>query len=245
LINPPGSRDLLLVPFPTLSQAIGCVPAILREKILPVGIEFMEQDIFQMVEDFAQKKIPLHGFPAYLMIMLETDSQEEFHRQAERLSDVCIKNGAVDTFVPDSEKAKRNLLEAREKFYPTIQHHGMADIADVVVPRSQIARFVEQVKEISLQFGIKVVAYGHAGDGNVHLHPLGGETDAARVKDLMKALMRTGIALGGTISGEHGLGDAKKDYLPLAISPAELELMGRIKAAFDPHGIMNPGKVLD
>ncbi len=245
LINPPGSRDILLVPFPTLSQAMGCVPAILREKILPVGLEFMEQDIFQMVEDYAQKKIPLHGYPAYLMIMLETESREEFHQQAERLSEVCLANGAVDVFVPDSEKAKRNLLEAREKFYPTIQHHGMADIADVVVPRSQIARFIEQVKAISLRFGIKVVAYGHAGDGNVHLHPLGGEKEAGRVKDLMKELILAGLALGGTISGEHGLGQEKKDYLPLAAPPAALELMRRIKGAFDPNRILNPGKVLE
>jgi glycolate oxidase len=156
-----------------------------------------------------------------------------------------LKNGAVDIFVPDSEKARRNLLEAREKFYPTIQHYGMLDIADVVVPRSQIARYVEKVKEIGLEFGIKVIAYGHAGDGNVHLHPLGGEKDSARAKKMMVALIKAGIALGGTISGEHGLGREKKDYLPLAASAAKIELMRRIKQAFDPFAIMNPGKVLD
>jgi glycolate oxidase len=245
LITPPGSRELLLVPFKTLSAAIGCVPAILKEKILPVGIEFMEQDIFNMVEEFANKKIPLHGYPAYLMIMLETENRDEFHSQAERLTEVCLKNGAVDVFVPDSEKAKRNLLEAREKFYPTIQHYGMLDIADVVVPRSQIAIFVNKVKEISAKFDIKVVAYGHAGDGNVHLHPLGAAREMTRVKDLMVTLYQAGIDLGGTISGEHGLGKDKKGYLHLAASDEQINLMRRIKAAFDPNQIMNPGKVVD
>jgi glycolate oxidase len=245
LIAPPGSREILLVPFKTLSEAIGCVPPILKEKILPVGIEFMEQDIFEMVEEYAQKKIPLHGYPAYLMIMLEADNQDQFHSQAELLTAVCLAHGAVDVFVPDSEKAKRNLLEAREKFYPTIQHYGMLDIADVVVPRSQIAAFVEKVKEISRKFDIKVVAYGHAGDGNVHLHPLGAEKESARVKDLMVELYQAGIVLGGTISGEHGLGKDKKAYLRLAASAEKIELMRRIKTAFDPNHIMNPGKVFD
>jgi glycolate oxidase len=245
LINPPGSRELLLVPFPDLAAAIRCVPAILREKILPVGLEFMEEDIFQMVEDYAGKKIPLRGYPAYLMIMLESANPGEFQNEAERLSEVCLKNGASDVFVPDSPRAKRNLLEAREKFYPTIQHFGMLDIADVVVPRSEIAKFVEQVKQISRDFGIKIIAYGHAGDGNVHLHPLGDDVAPARLHDLMVELYRAGIALGGTISGEHGLGKDKKGYLPLAAPAAKIELMRRLKGVFDPCWILNPGKVID
>jgi glycolate oxidase len=245
LIIPPGSRELLLVPFRTLSEAIGCVPAILKENILPVGIEFMEQDIFQMVEEQSNKRIPLQGYPAYLLIMLESEGIEEFHTQAECLTSVCLKNGAVDVFVPDSQRAKRNLLDIREKFYPTIQRSGMLDIADVVVPRSQIALFVEKVKEISQRFGIKVVAYGHAGDGNIHLHPIGSQKEYPRSKDLMVALYKAGISLGGTISGEHGLGKDKKKYLPLAASPEKLALMSRIKVAFDPNRILNPGKVID
>ena len=98
---------------------------------------------------------------------------------------------------------------------------------------------------ISREFEIKVIAYGHAGDGNVHLHPLGGEKEAVRLPDLMLALYRAGIALGGTISGEHGLGKDKKSYFPLAASAGKLELMRRLKQAFDPNWILNPGKVID
>jgi glycolate oxidase len=138
------------------------------------------------------------------------------------------------------------LLEAREKFYTTLQHRGMLDIADVVVPRSQIAVFVEKVKGIGDRYGIPVIAYGHAGDGNVHLHPMKRDADKdARVKDLLKEIYQAGIALGGTISGEHGLGSEKKGYFITTVPREKLELMKRIKLAFDPSNILNPGKVID
>jgi glycolate oxidase len=122
--------------------------------------------------------------------------------------------------------------------YLTAQRH--ADIADAVVPRSRIADFVEKVREISQRFGIQVVAYGHAGDGNVHLHPLGSAIGADKVKELMAEIYKVAVSLGGTISGEHGLGFDKKGYLPLAESRDKLGLMKRIKQAFDPNNIMNP-----
>lgn len=245
LIAPPGSREILFIPFNQLTDAIRCVPAILKENILPVGIEFMEQDILTMVERHTGLKIPLPGYPAYLMIFLEAESPEEFLRLAERAGEICLAHGAVDVFVPTTGEAKNNLLEAREKFYPTIQHHGLLELADVVVPRSRIAEFVERVKEISLNYGIRVIAYGHAGDGNVHLHPVGESVDAVKMKGLLTEIYQTGVALGGTISGEHGLGADKKDYLPLVTGREQVDLMKRIKQAFDPNNIMNPGKVLD
>jgi glycolate oxidase len=245
LIAPPGSREILFIPFHTLNDAIHCVPVILKEKILPVGIEFMEQDLLSMVEEFTGKEIPLHGYPAYLMLIIESENQGEFERITEQISEICMRQGAVDVFVPGSENAKRNLLEAREKFYSTMQHRNMLDIADVVVPRSQIAEFVRNVKDISRKYGIPVIAYGHAGDGNVHLHPIGTSVAENRKKALLSEIFKEGIKLGGTISGEHGLGLFKKEYLHLAEPSEKIELLKRIKQAFDPNNIMNPGKVLE
>jgi glycolate oxidase len=246
MITPPGSREILFIPFNNLTDAIRCVPVILKDRILPVSIEFMEQDILRLVKDYTGKEFPIPSFPAYLMLMIESASQEEFYQTCERISDVCVKHGAVDTFAPGSESAKRHLLEMREQFYPTMQHRGMLELADVVVPRSQIAKFVEKVKEISRKYDIPVITYGHAGDGNVHVHPLRQNTDKdASVKELLTKIYEAGIALGGTISGEHGLGYDKKDYLPLAAPEAKLNLMKRLKQAFDPNNIMNPGKVLE
>jgi glycolate oxidase len=245
LITPPGSRELMLIPFNSLTEAIRFVPVILREKILPVSIEFMERDILRLVQKYTGKELPVKSYAAYLMLMIECDSADEFCHISEQIQNLCLRYGAVDAFVPASESAKRRLLELREKFYPTMQHCGMLDIADVVVPRSQIAEFVEKVKEISRKYAIPVIAYGHAGDGNVHLHPLSQGADKdAHVKELLAEIYKVGISLGGTISGEHGLGSEKKDYLPLAATREKLDLMRRLKLAFDPNQIMNPGKVL-
>ncbi len=246
LITPPGSREILLIPFRSLGAAIRTVPVILKGPDLPVSLEFMDADILHLVQEDTGQEFPFPFFPAYLMLMIESASYDDFCASADRLGEVCRRQGAVDIFVPPGERAKRRLLEIREHFYPTLQHKGMADIADVVVPRSQIAVFVEKVREISAKYRIPVITYGHAGDGNVHIHPL--QSEAARpdrLAELLLEIYQAGISLGGTVSGEHGLGEAKKKYLRLGIAPATWHLHRRIKRAFDPHNIMNPGKVLD
>lgn len=245
LIASPGTRDLLFVPFNQLKTAIRCVPAILKANILPIGIEFMEQDILRMVEENTGLKIPVPGYPAYLMIFVESANQDEFLIQAERIGEICLAHEAADIFIPVTDESKHTLLEAREKFYPTVQHIGFLELADTVVPRSRVADFVEKIKELSLKYDIRIMTYGHAGDGNVHLHPIGSSADPARMQALMNEIYHAAIDMGGTISGEHGLGIDKMGYLPMAIGQDTLDLMKRIKSAFDPHGILNPGKVLE
>lgn len=247
LSNTPGKSEILFIPFNSLHDAIGAVPDILKERILPVGIEFMEKDVVEMVEQYTGKEIPSHGYNAFLLLIVEADDEEEVLRIASRVGDICLNHGAVDVFIPGSEVAKKDLLEAREKFYPAIGHFGMLDIADVVVPRSRIAEFVEKTKEIASEYGMPLVTYGHAGDGNVHLHPMsqGAGKSHEKLKELLEKIYEVGISLGGTISGEHGLGLAKKDYLPLAAGKSKMDLMKRLKQAFDPNGILNPGKVFD
>jgi len=246
LISQPGSREILFVPFRTLQDAVRTVPEILKEKILPVGIEFLEKDILDATEKFTGKEIPLSGYPAYLMIMVEADDQDQFLSIADRIGKVCLRMGAVDIFVPGSERAKRNLLEAREKFYPALRQLGMLEMADVVVPRSCVADFVEGGKAIATKHGLVMHASGHAGDGNVHFHLNAEDTEAnaIKAKECLADIFKMGVSLGGSISGEHGLGCAKMEYLPLAADKAKMELMKRIKRAFDPFNIMNPGKVL-
>ena len=138
-------------------------------------------------------------------------------------------------------------MEAREKFHPALVHNGTLSLADVVVPRSRIADFVEKANTIASQHGMVLIASGHAGDGNVHLHLMGEDTGANRetAEKILEEIYITGVSMGGTISGEHGLGFTKKRYLPLAESAGKIELMKRIKQAFDPHNILNPGKVFD
>ena len=247
LIAPPGRREILFIPFHNLHDAIGSVPDILKERILPVGIEFMQRDIINMAEQYTGKEIPLHQYEAFLMIIVEAENEDEIYRISNRIGEICLNHGAVDVFIPGSERAKRNLLDAREKFYPIIKHFGITEIADVVVPRSKIAEFVEKAKGIASEYGIPLIAFGHAGDGNVHLQPLTQEGDKYqdKIKELLREIYEVGISLGGTISGEHGLGFDKKGYLRMVADKNKIELMKRLKRAFDPNNIMNPGKVFD
>jgi glycolate oxidase len=247
LSPPPGKTEILLIPFRNLRDAIRSVPDILAQGILPVGIEFMERNIIEMVERFSGKEIPLHQHEAFLMIIVEGADDDEIFRMSNRIGEICMGRDAVDVYIPGSERAKRNLIEAREKFYPAMVHFGILDIADVVVPRDMIAAFVERSSRAAEEAGISLIACGHAGDGNVHLCLMGGGTAASaeKAEALLRQIYEIGVSFGGTISGEHGLGFTKKGYLPIAADSAKMALMRRIKAAFDPNNIMNPGKLID
>jgi len=244
LIAPPGRRDIVLVPFDSLQRAIDVVPHILKKGILPVGIEFIDKEVAGLVARFRGKEIPLRDYEAFLMIIIEADSDEAMQAQATRLGDICLEHGALDVLVAAGDRA-RDMTDFREKAWPAIAHAGNAELIDVVVPRSRIADLVQQVMEASRQRGITMYTVGHAGDGNIHFAPLVPDAPDGkdRMKDLFREVYRLGVAMGGTISGEHGIGIAKREYMDIAVPQAKLELMGRLKAAFDPRNIMNPGKV--
>lgn len=245
LIPPPGKTEILLIPFHSLHDAVSSVPAILKRGIVPVGIEFMQKDIVTLSEQYTGKEMPLHDHEAFLMVIVEGNDEDEIHQQANEIGQICMNNGAIDVFIPPSERAKRNLIEIREKIYFALQRAGALDIADVVVPRSNIAKFVETSQKIGKEYGIPVLVVGHAGDGNIHLSLMGKKSEdlKKKSKELLGKIVEAGVSLGGTISGEHGLGFAKNVYLPLALSQDKIALMKRIKNAFDPNGILNPGKV--
>lgn len=245
----PKRREVLFIPFQRLNDAIKAVPDILKHRILPVGIEFMERDIITIVEQHLNREIPFHDYEAFLMIIVEGESEDEILEAAQHIEEVCLRNGAIDTLVPGSERAKRELLEARERFYPAARQTGPLDTADVVVPRSKIPDFVKRVKEIGLEHQIPTLAFGHAGDGNVHLCLLGKDMDEDTWKNKLPQVFRdiyqVGASLGGAISGEHGVGFDKKGYLGATMDEELIALMKRIKRAFDPNNILNPGKIFD
>jgi len=181
--------------------------------------------------------------------MIEGESEDEIHQYFSSLDEICRQHGAVEVTVPGSGRAGRKLLETREKFNPALKKYAPFELIDVVVARSKIAAFVKEVKEISLKHGISVIAYGHAGDGNVHLHPvcldMSEDEWLGRLPALTKDIFRAGVAFGGAISGEHGIGLAKKEYLPVQMDAVHLDLMKNVKKAFDPDNILNPGKIFD
>ena len=241
--------EVLFVPFTNLQSAIDAVPEILRLKITPVGIEFMERSIVEIVEKYTGQELPQHDHEAFLLIIMEGESEDEILECFAMIEEICSQHGAAEAVVARSEQAKSLLLETREKFFPAVQKTAPIELLDVVVPRHEIARFVAKVKEISTAHGVPVIAYGHAGDGNVHLHPIcidmTKEEWEKRLPSLFSDIYQAGISLGGAISGEHGIGIAKKEYLPIQMDSALLDIMKAIKKAFDPHNILNPGKIFD
>jgi len=249
LTTKPAKREVLFAPFTNLQNAIDAVPEILRLKMTPIGIEFMERNIVEIAEKYLDREIPYHQYEAFLMIIMEGETEGEIYEYFSKVEEICKQHGAIEAMVPGSERAKRRLLDAREKFYHAIKRFAPMEIADVVVPRSEIAKFVRRVKEISKEYEVPVIVYGHAGDGNVHLHPICVNMDRKewdkRLPRLMSDLYRAGISLAGAISGEHGIGFNKKIYLSIGMDSTLLDIMTGIKKAFDPNNILNPGKIFD
>jgi len=249
LTTKPAKREVLFVPFMNLQDAIDVAPEILRLKVTPIGIEFMERRVVEIAEKYLDREMPYHQHEAFLMIIMEGESEDEIYEYFAKVEEICKRHNAIEVTVPGSERAKRRLLDTREKFYHAIKKFAPMELVDVVVPRSEIAKFVRKVKEISEEHEVPVVMYGHAGDGNVHLHPIcvnmNRQEWGRRLPHLMSDIYRAGVSFAGAISGEHGIGFDKKAYLPIGMDNALLDIMRSIKRAFDPNNILNPGKVFD
>jgi glycolate oxidase len=247
LIPLPGKREILCIPFGNLKDAIRAVPAILKEGIFPVGIEWMEKDLINLVKQHTGKEVPLRDYEAFLMIIVEAGNEDEFITLSNLIGEICRKHGALDIFIPGSERAKRNLLEVREQFHSVIGRCQVLGSADIVVPRSQIAELIEKVRGKAREYDVAILAFGHAGDGNLHLYLIkqGTSVSEEKTNELLAEIFKIGTSMGGTISGEHGLGFSKKGFLPVVAEKQKIDLMRRIKQAFDPKNIMNPGKIFD
>ncbi|MGA2157675.1 MAG: FAD-binding oxidoreductase [Dehalococcoidia bacterium] len=245
----PACREALFIPFHNLQQAIDSVPEILMLGKVPVGLEFMEESILHIAELYTGKKLPYRGYAAFLLVLAEADSQDEIAGYFCEVEAVVRKHGAAEAMVPPGRLAMKKLLEAREGFYHAIKKFAPMQILDTVVPRSEIARFVADVKKLETKYDIPVIVYGHAGDGNVHLHPVHRDMPYAVWKKRLASLMKDIYALcdhyGGSVSGEHGIGIDKKEFFNSTVDKMVLKTLKKIKAALDPHHVLNPGKIFD
>ncbi len=249
LVKLPGIFMTLYVPFDDLHHAVDSVCDILRKRITPTAIEFVERDAILLAEEHLDRKMPHDEANAYLIIRLEADKEDDLYEEAEAVSEICTDRGAVDVLVADTPETQARIWDIRSNFYEAVVKARVADLVDAAVPPAKIADFMHAVKEISKEHGMRIIGYGHAGDGNIHLHPLKDRlTDEEwerKLPQVMEAIYRRAAEFGGTVSGEHGLGSAKKKYAPIALSKEEIEIMRGIKSVFDPNGILNPGKVFD
>jgi glycolate oxidase len=255
LLPPVGSVQTLIAPFRTVEQAIGAVPGMLAAGIIPCAVEFVPHSVIRCAERLLNKTWPAQEGTASLMIILDGRSDEDTLSQAESVGAALEKAGALDVLLSDQKARQAEILEIRSMLYEAVRP-GTAEGFDVCVPRSEIAGHVVFVRGLEERLGVAIPTYGHAADGNVHSHslraPLVDGVFGAELPDWRKtsAEIRTAlyddvIRRKGVISGEHGIGLAKREHLSMNLGPAHLDAMRAIKKALDPAGILNPGKIFE
>lgn len=240
----------LLVPFSSADEALDAVPAIVRSKANPTAIEYMSRDVILMAEEYLGKKFPDTHAPAYLLLTFDGDDLDQVEQSYASTAELCLAHGAQDVLIVDTEERKKSVWDARGAFLEAIKAGAVEmDECDVVVPRSCIADYIKFTHRLAEKLNLRIPSFGHAGDGNLHIYlcrdAMSRQEFAARCKDAFAALYARAAQEGGKISGEHGIGYAKKEYLQKQIPPAELALMRGIKAVFDPQNLLNPDKVCE
>jgi glycolate oxidase len=250
----PKKSVLLLMPFVTNEEACKAIAEIFRAGITPSGMEFFEREAAMKTIDYCEKiyaaKVTTtfpENMDAYLLCELDGNDDEVLMRDAERVMSVVENFQAGEILFADSEAQKEELWKIRKNISPGVQAYSLNKAEDVVVPRANLPRLIVGIKEIGKDFGFNSVCYGHLGDGNLHVNVLkeqmSDEDWNTKVNLGIAEIFKLTVSLGGTLSGEHGIGIAKRPFMPIAMGEANLMVMRGIKKAFDPNGILNPGKI--
>jgi glycolate oxidase len=246
LVPKPAAKRTALAIFEDISKASAVVNEILLAGILPSTLEIVDETAIHCVEDYMNLGLDC---TADAMLLAETDgAPENAEHEIERVAEICQKAGAKEVQVAHNTAESDELWRARRSISPSLGRVRPNKLGeDIVVPRSAIPSMVARIKRISQEHNLPIVIFGHAGDGNLHPNILFDKRDAEeseRVEAAVSDLFAAAVDLGGTLSGEHGVGMLKRPYLEMALGPLAIEVMRGIKHALDPKGILNPGKVL-
>jgi glycolate oxidase len=250
----PQKNVLLLIPFVTNEEACRGIAAIFTAGIQPSGMEFFEREAAMKTIDYVEKiyaaKVTTpfpENMDAYLLCELDGNDEEVLMRDAERVMNVLEGFEAGEILFAETAAQKEELWKIRKNISPAVNAYTLTKSDDVVVPRANLPKLIKGIKEIGRNFGFNTVCFGHLGDGNLHVNILKeniSETDwETKIPEGIGEIFKLTVALGGTLSGEHGVGIAKRPYMSIAMSEVNLELMRGIKKVFDPKGILNPGKI--
>ncbi len=249
LIPLPKRNLLMLIPFRSAEKACEAVAAIFKAGITPSGLEFMERDALTWTADFINDTSTRIGDDEAAHLLVEVDGNHEdiLMKECEAIMEVVEQFDPLEVLFADTQAQKDRLWNLRRKVGEAVKSQSVYKEEDTVVPRYALPDLLKGVKEIGHKYGFKSVCYGHAGDGNLHVNIIKGNlTEEQWEHELPKAIreiFELTVILGGTISGEHGIGHVQKSYMDIPFSAFTLELMRAIKNVFDPKGILNPGKI--
>ncbi len=248
LLPRPKKAISLLVPFPTLKDAISTVPLIVKSKAIPTAIEFMQREVIEDAENYLGKPFPDKQSDAYLLLKFDGNSTEEIEEAYDAVARLCLEQAAVDVLISDTEEREDSIWKARGAFLEAIKGSTTCmDEVDMVVPRSRVNEMVEYLHGLQDEVNLRIKSFGHAGDGNLHAYLLKDDLDdeewERRLSQAMELVYAKARTLQGQVSGEHGIGFAKKPYLKESLPQDSLDLMNGIKKVFDPKNILNPHKV--
>lgn len=248
LLPLPKKTISLLVPFPTLEQAINTVPKIVSSKSVPTAIEFMQREVIIDAEEYLGKKFPDNSSDAYLLLKFDGNTTEEVEAEYDDVAKLCLAEGAIDVLISDTEERDESIWKARGAFLEAIKGSTTyMDEVDCVVPRNCVNELVQYIHTLNDKEQIRIKSFGHAGDGNLHVYilkdDLSDEEWEIKMNKVMDLIYDKAHQLRGQVSGEHGIGFAKKPYLSKSLPADALELMKGIKAVFDPKNLLNPHKI--
>ncbi len=241
---------LLLVPFRSAVEACAAVNAIFLAGFTPSALEFMERDALEWSMKYVNStgvNLP-EDISAHLLIEVDGNNMDELYKDAEAISQIVQQYDIDEILFADSHEQKQMLWTLRRKVGEAVKSNSIYKEEDTVVPRAELPELLKIIKDLGREFGFHSVCYGHAGDGNMHVNIVKGtmsdEDWKTKLPHGIRKLFKEVVRMGGTLSGEHGIGLVQKEYMDIAFNPVQLNLMRQIKQVFDPRGILNPGKIL-
>lgn len=249
IIPDPSVVVSLLVPFDNFNHAFEVVPKLLKMQNTPTAIEFMERAVIVAAEEYLGKKFPDSKSNNYLLLTFDGSDLASVEKNYELAAHICLENGAPDVYIVDNQERKDAVWVARGAFLEAIKAStDEMDECDVVVPRYRLAEFINFTYSLSKELNIRIPSFGHAGDGNLHIYicrdGMEQQNWEAVLKKAFDAMYAKAAEIRGAVSGEHGIGFAKKEYMREQLGDIQVELMRGIKKVFDPNNILNPGKVV-
>jgi glycolate oxidase len=248
LIPRPTKDALLLASFGSIEAAAGAVSAIFRAGIVPSALEFMERRGVEWVKEHDGIVFDLKdGIEAFLLIEVDGTNQDVIFADCEKINGVLEEYDCKDVLFADTSAQKEELWRMRRTMAVSVKSNSIYKEEDTVVPRANLPQLIKGIKEIGRKYGFESVCYGHAGDGNVHTNVIKGamsdEDWSTKLKDGIREIFELTVSLGGTLSGEHGIGLVQKEFMPIKFTETHFALWRGIKQVFDKNGILNPGKI--